>query len=490
MGEDKTVLTHRTNVSKRIRYLQNHLKRLERERVKFGSSPELEEEIAFIQTEITRLYGMLEQLQVGSEGEGKQLKWRPDSRLLIGLAVLVILLCSSGTLIYGMYGEGPLAPLVAMIIPPTATETPTPSGTPRPTLEVTVEAVISAITTTPTPTPTDTPNPSSTASNTPLLTETLAATPTDTPPPYYESVEDAASLETPSLGEINIEYPFSMSPRSSNLVVLSIYVPDKLVSLLPIAVGRVEIPIDAPPIIGELHSYQTTILIASSMRVELSSPVFEIESLFPATQDVDTNSIARPTFWAWSIVAPGEVGSHIVTVEVYLGNDTAPSWVRSLQIDVVEFTPTPLPTPTATLIPTATRSPTSTRIPTSTDTPIFTLTPTHTPTFTPTPTAVPFVQTPGGVAMIGAGGTIMAALITGLIGFIVARDSFPIIGTKASYRRTLKTLYANLARLEGRKAQYGLDVPTSLENEIESTKEKIAEIEAKLEVLEGRGSED
>jgi hypothetical protein len=464
------------------------LKRLERERAKFGSTPELEEEITeeinYIQSEITRLYGVLEELQAGSEGEGKQLKWRPDSWHFIRWAVLVILLCSSGTLIYGMYGEGPLAPLVAMIVPPTATETPNPSATPRSTIDVTEEALVVVVT----PTAATLPTPTDTASLSPIVSNTPP--PTEAPMPYYESAEDAASLETPSLGEINIEYPLSMSPRSSNLVVLSIYVPDKLVSLLPIIVDRVEIPVDAPPVIGELNSYQTSILIASSMRVELSSPVFEIESLFLATQDVDTNSIARPTFWAWSIVAPGEVGSQVVTVRVFLGDDPTPSWVRSLQIEVVEFTPTPFPTPTATLIPTATHNPTSTGIPTPTNTPTFTPTPTHTPTFTPTPTTVPFVQTPGGVAMIGAGGTIMAALITGLIGFVVARDSFPIIGTKASYRRTLKTLYANLARLEGKKAQYGLDVPTSLENEIEVTKEKIAEIEARLEVLDGRGSED
>jgi hypothetical protein len=480
MGEDKTVLTNRTSVSKRIRYLQTHLKRLERERAKFGSTPELEEEITeeinYIQTEITRLYGVLEQLQAGSEGEGKQLKWRLDSWLLIGLAGLVILLCSGGTVAYGMYGKGPLAPLVAFIAPPMPTETPTPSATPTSELEVTQEVQIDISPATPTFTPTPTS----------IATET----PTRMPALYYEAAQDTAPPETPQLGEIDIEYPIRMSPRSSDVVVLWVYIPEMLVSVIPLPFDRVEIPPDAPPVIGELNSYQASILIASSMRVELSSPVFEIESLFPATQDVDTNSIARPTFWAWSIVAPGEIGSHIVTVQVYLGNDSTASWVRSLQIDVVEFTPTALPTPTATLIPTATRSPTSTRIPTPTNTPTFTPTPTDTPTFTPTPTAVPFVQTPGGVAMIGAGGTIMAALITGLIGFIVARDSFPIIGTKASYRRTLKTLYTNLARLEGRKAQYGLDVPTSLENEIETTKEKIAEIEAKLEALEGRDGED
>jgi hypothetical protein len=98
---------------------------------------------------------------------------------------------------------------------------------------------------------------------------------------------------------------------------------------------------------------------------------------------------------------------------------------------------------------------------------------------------VPFIQTPGGTAIVGAAGTIIAAMLTGFIGFFVARESFPLIGTKASYRRTLRSLQGNLARLEERRAQYGsLDVPTSLENELEMTREKIAEIEAKLAELQ------
>jgi hypothetical protein len=43
--------------------------------------------------------------------------------------------------------------------------------------------------------------------------------------------------------------------------------------------------------------------------------------------------------------------------------------------------------------------------------------------------------------------------------------------------------------LEERAAQYGLDVPIKLMNEIEATKEKIAEIERKLAALEIKGME-
>jgi hypothetical protein len=60
----------------------------------------------------------------------------------------------------------------------------------------------------------------------------------------------------------------------------------------------------------------------------------------------------------------------------------------------------------------------------------------------------------------------------------------PQFDTEASYRRTLKTLTGNLAVLEERTAQYGLDVPLKLVNEMEETRQKIAETEAKLAGLE------
>jgi hypothetical protein len=311
------------------------------------------------------------------------------------------------------------------------------------------------------------------ATQLPPATRTVTLTPTRVPQRTEEPglpdngpleiTEDSNLANDDTLGQINVEYPLRMSPGSSDgSIIVSIRIPDALVSLEPMSIEIITIPPDAPPIVGARGSDEATIRITNMVRVELIAPAFQIGSAASVTKPVNIEAIDEPTFWNWTLVAPGVAGSHNFTLNVYLAGEANPTWTRIYQIEVSDFTPTPTTTPTQTRTPTVT--------------PI--------PTMSPTPIPVSFMDRPGGTAIIGASGAIIAALITGLISFFVARDSFPVIGTKASYRRTLKTLYVNLARLEGRKAQYGLDVPTSLENEIEVTKERIAEIEVRLEALE------
>jgi hypothetical protein len=278
----------------------------------------------------------------------------------------------------------------------------------------------------------------------PTATPTPLPTPTPFPTPRpLEATTDTVISNMQRLGELDVEYPLRMSPGSSDSVLVFIYIPDQLVSLVPMEIERIDIPPDAPPIIGELNSYLATILLAKTMRVELSSPTFQIENVYPATQPVDIDSFSEPTSWAWTIVAPDTVGSHVLTLRVYLGKADRPSWVGSIEIEVSELNPNP----------------------------------------------TSFFNTPGGIALIGAAGAIIVALMIGLFRYRVARDVFPIVSTKANYQRTLRTLHRNLAQLEERAAQYGLDVPIKLMNEIEATKEKIAEIERKLAALEIKGME-
>jgi hypothetical protein len=300
-----------------------------------------------------------------------------------------------------------------------------------------------------------------------LPSPTVTATPSDNGLPL-EITENSIVSNDDVLGQINVEYPLRMSPGSSDgAVIVSIRIPDALVSIEPMSVEIITIPPDAPPIIGARGSDEATILIADTVRVELNARAFQIGSPATVTKPVNIEVIDEPTFWTWTLVAPDTIGSHSFTLNVYRADEANPTWTRIYQIEVSDFTPTPTTTPTPSTTPTQTQTPTTT----------------PSPTMSPTPIPISFMDRPGGTAIIGAGGMILAALITGLVSFFVARDSFPFIGTKASYRRTLKTLYANLARLEGRKAQYGLDVPTSLENEIEVAKERIAETEARLEAL-------
>lgn len=181
----------------------------------------------------------------------------------------------------------------------------------------------------------DTPTPSIGFPSTSMPSPTPA--PSSTPLPSFEVAEDTEIASTDKLGEINIEYPVRMSPRSSDSVLVSIYIPARLVSLMPIEIERIEIPADAPRIIGELNSHMTTILVTETMRVELSSPTFRVENLYPVKQKVDLNSIAEPTIWAWTIVAPDTVGTHVLTLRVYLGDNDGPDWVGNIKVEVAEL---------------------------------------------------------------------------------------------------------------------------------------------------------
>ena len=180
-------------------------------------------------------------------------------------------------------------------------------------------------------------------------TSTPTPFPTNTPypTPVLEVVENTEVSGIDKLGEVNIEYPIRMSPRSSDSVRVSIYIPPQLASLEPVAIERIEIPPDAPRIVGELNSHTAIILVAKEMRVELSSPTFEIENLYPSKQSIDLASSNKLTIWAWTIVAPDTIGNHVLTMRVYPGDGEAPSWVGNIKVEVTQLGE---PLPLATLI--------------------------------------------------------------------------------------------------------------------------------------------
>jgi hypothetical protein len=154
-----------------------------------------------------------------------------------------------------------------------------------------------------------------------------------------------------------------------------------------VEIERVEIPPDAPPVIGKQQKHYASILVAETMRVELFSAAFAPVALYPAVRRVDIHHVEIATVWAWTITAPDALGTQTLALRVYRGEEDEPSYVGSLQIEVVEFTPTPGPTSTPT--PTRTITPTPTRTSAPTPTPIPTRTSAPTPTTTPTPTATP-----------------------------------------------------------------------------------------------------
>ena len=87
---------------------------------------------------------------------------------------------------------------------------------------------------------------------------------------------------------------------------------------------------------------------------------------------------------------------------------------------------------------------------------------------------------PLGAALVVAVAIVLAGLI-GLLAMLIAKGRLPVVGTKAGYRRRLKTLHGNLNHLKEQKALYGpAEVPVSLMNEIRLVEEEITKIEEKL----------
>jgi len=250
-------------------------------------------------------------------------------------------------------------------------------------------------------------------------------------PLQVEVVHDAGITQATTLGQINIEYPIRMSLGSSDgPVIVSIHIPDALVSLNPGDIEIVPIPPDAPSHIGARGSDEALIMISDEMRVELSAPAFVIESTTPATQPVNLDEIDDPTVWHWTLVAPDTPGLHDFTLSVYHGDSKQPVWVRIYQVEVVDSTS--------------------------------------------------IWNRPLGTALIIAMAIILVGLI-GLIAALIAKNRLPMVGTKAGYRRRLKTLHGNLNYLKEQKALYGpAEVPVSLVNEIRLVEEEITDLEEKL----------
>jgi len=149
------------------------------------------------------------------------------------------------------------------------------------------------------------------------------------------SFESTADANTDSqFGQIDVEYPLRFTPGSSDVLRVLIAMPPEMASLTPIVFERIPVPSDAPPIIGETTSYQTTILVADTMRLELSSPTVAVAELTALAQSVDVTGDGDSTMWAWSLVAPETAGLHVLVLKTFLGDDLNPVWLRSFQVEV------------------------------------------------------------------------------------------------------------------------------------------------------------
>ena len=207
-----------------------------------------------------------------------------------------------------------------------------------------------------------------------------------------------ASNENP-VGEVLVIYPERLSPSSTDLVTLSIYLPIP-VDLLPMIEDNVE-PLDISIVelplntslgvtVGRNRSYQGTIQVSMFMWAKLESINI---SAWPRqasyVQKIKMDASGARTTWMWDILAPDNLGRQNFSLLVGKNGDDNPVWRGDFELEVIELTPVPTNTSLPTETFTHTPSPTSTSTYTPTASP--TKTPTSTPSFTPTPT---FTSTP------------------------------------------------------------------------------------------------
>jgi hypothetical protein len=172
---------------------------------------------------------------------------------------------------------------------------------------------------------------------------------------------------------------------------------------------------------------------------------------------VDLSGIGERTHWAWTIVAPDQIGTQALVVRVYLGNNNdKPTWVRSLEIEVVEFTPTPPPLP---IIP-----------------------PPPAPVL-PTPTPVPFLDRPVGITVTWILGVVLIAAPV-FVGVLILTghplSKFIPLSEEAGVKTEIKVLQRRLQKLREQKAMQGTTVDPKILMEIEDIEAEIQRLKTGL----------
>jgi hypothetical protein len=198
-------------------------------------------------------------------------------------------------------------------------------------------------------------------------------------------IPDARAItEDNPIGETIVTYPQYMSPGSTGLVVLSIYVPipPELFDVFPaeadpVDITRVEViaePRDDVPV-GKSITYQGTIRVGETMIAKLESHNFSGIARQNPEQYLFLDGSRVMTTWLWDIEAPGILGKQNFTIMVWRDDEESnPIWRGDFEVEIIALTPVPSKTPisTATVKPSNTPEPTNTPVPTLT----ITLTPT------------------------------------------------------------------------------------------------------------------
>ena len=186
------------------------------------------------------------------------------------------------------------------------------------------------------------------ATPTPRPTSTVSAAQLS----QYEATNSQNTTLSNVIGQVHVEYPLHIFTQASESIFVQISIPSQLAKVKRESMTRVPVSLAEIDPTNALGEFNTNILVSEIMQVYLSSPSLQTEALYPKSQHVNLTNIDSPTEWAWTIRAPGESGTQVFVIRVFLEDDLVPIWLGSFNLDVEQ------PVPTPTFIPTNTPTPT------------------------------------------------------------------------------------------------------------------------------------
>ena len=133
-----------------------------------------------------------------------------------------------------------------------------------------------------TPMSTSAPAPASAPTST---SEAIPSTPTPGTP-SYQSTNGSNTSPSNVVGQVHVEYPKLLYTSTSDPVFVNISIPSQLATVEPASMTRVPVSLDEINPINALGEFSTNILLASIMRVDLSSLGFQVEGLCQEQQYV------------------------------------------------------------------------------------------------------------------------------------------------------------------------------------------------------------
>lgn len=171
-------------------------------------------------------------------------------------------------------------------------------------------------------------------------------------PSKLEIASDIRPQSQDKIVDLTVEYASHFRPNSSARIDLLLESPAEVNYILPVEL--VSLPSPITPTLNTSTSYSSQTIVSEEVVAILTSPTFIIETIYPDKQKL-TNNINR---WSWNVTSPETLSSGVLTLRIYKIYDKItpiqelnPTWVGTIPVDVIQFTPTPTPLPIPSITP-------------------------------------------------------------------------------------------------------------------------------------------